>query len=77
VDSNSTHIGDYEGSLDTAGKTLTLEGDTPSPFEAGKSVRVREAIELKSPDEKVTTTSLRGEDGSWFPLVRVSARRKE
>jgi hypothetical protein len=67
----------YEGLMDPAGKTLTLEGDTPSPFDPAKSVRVREVIELKSPDQKVTTTSLQGEDGSWFKLVTVSARRKK
>lgn len=77
VDTNSTHIGKYEGLMDAAGKTLTLEGDTPSPFDPAKSVRVREVIELKSPDQKVTTTSLQGEDGNWFKLVTVSARRKK
>ncbi len=76
VDSNSTHIGRYEGSLDAAGTTLTLEGEMPSPFDPTRSVRVREVIELKSRDQKVVTTSLQGEDGNWFTLVTVSARRK-
>ena len=77
VDSNSTHIGTYEGSLDAAGTTLTLEGEMPSPFDPSSSVRVREVIELKSPDQKVVTTSLQGEDGNWFTLVTVNARRKK
>ena len=77
VDSNSMNIAHYEGSVDAAGKTLTMEGEMPSPFEAGKSVRVREVIELKSPDQKTVTTSVQGPDGSWFPLVTVNARRKK
>lgn len=77
VDSNSTHIGKYEGSRDAAGTTLTLEGEMPSPFDPVKSVRVREVIELKSPDQKVVKTSLQGEDGNWFPLLTVNARRKK
>lgn len=76
VDSTSTRIGNYEGAMDAAGKTLTLEGEMPSPFDPARSVRVREVIELKSPDQKVVTTSLQGDDGSWFPLVTINARRK-
>lgn len=77
VDSNSMHIGTYEGTMDAAGKTLTLEGEMPSPFAAGKLVRVREVIELKDRDQKVVTTSLQGEDGRWQTLVTVNARRKK
>ncbi|HWM92549.1 MAG TPA: DUF1579 domain-containing protein [Thermoanaerobaculia bacterium] len=77
VDSNSTHIGKYEGSMDAAGRTLTLEGEMPSPFDPAKSVRVREVIELKSRDQKVVTTSVQGEDGNWFTLLTVNARRKK
>src|SRR5688572_18455384 len=54
VDStNATHIGKYEGSMDVAGRTLTLEAEMPSPFDPSRSVHVREVIELKSPDQKV------------------------
>jgi hypothetical protein len=77
VDSVSTHIGTYEGTLDAAGKTLTLEGQIPSPFDPSKSATVRETIEARSPDQKVVTTSVQGEDGKWFTLVTVNARRKK
>lgn len=77
VDSNSTTIGKYEGTVDAAGKTLTLEGEMPSPFDPTRSVRVREVIELKSPDQKVTTTSLDVGGGNWVTLVRIDARRKK
>lgn len=77
VDSNSPNIGSYEGSLDEAGKTLTLEGDMPSPFVPGAIVRMRQVIEVKSPDQKVLTTSVKGEDGNWLTLVTLDARRKK
>jgi hypothetical protein len=73
----AAHIGKYEGSTDAAGRALTLEGEMPSPFDPARSVRVREVIELKSRDQKVVTTSLQGEDGNWFTLVTVNARRKK
>ena len=77
VDSNSTYIGRYEGEMDAAGKTLTLAGEIPHPYDNVRLVKVREVIELKSPDEKVVTTSLQGDDGNWFTLVTVNAQRKK
>ena len=77
VDSNSTNIGRYEGTVDAAGNTLTLEGEIPHPYDAVKMVKVREVIELKSADEKVVTTSLQGDDGNWLTLVTVKAQRKK
>lgn len=76
VDSNSTHIGRYEGEIDAAGKTLTLVGEMPHPFD-GRLAKVREVIEIKSPDQKVVTTALQGDDGNWLTLVTVDARRKK
>lgn len=77
MDSNSPNLGIYEGSLDEAGKTLTLEGDMPSPFAPGATVRMRQVIEIKSPDRKVLTTSVQGPDGNWLTLVTLDARRKK
>lgn len=77
VDSNSMQIGRYEGTVDAAGKTLTLEGETPSPFDPTQSVRVREVIEVKGPDQKVSTTSLDTGGGNWVTLVRIDSRRKK
>lgn len=74
VDSSSTYIGHYEGTLDAAATTLTMEGELPHPYD-GRLVKVREVIEVKGPDQKVVTTSLEGDDGSWFTLVIVNARR--
>ena len=77
VDSNSAYIGRYEGEMDAAGKTLTLAGEIPHPYDNVRLVKVREVIELKSPDQKVVTTSLQGDDGNWFTLVNVNAQRKK
>lgn len=76
VDSNSTHLGTYEGTMDAAGKVLTLEGDTPSPFDPSSFLRVREVIEIQNPNQKVVTTYLQAGE-SWIKLVSVSARKKK
>lgn len=56
---------------------LTLTGEIPHPHDAVRLVKLREVIELRSPDHKVVTTSLQGDDGTWLTLATVDARRRE
>lgn len=63
IDSTSSHMWRYEGTLDTPGKVLTLVGEGPCP-ETGEVVKVREIIELRGPGQRVFR-SQREKDGSW------------
>lgn len=77
VDTMQTHLWTYVGSLDEAKKTLTLSAKGPSIMEPGKHVEYRDVIELKSPDHKVHTSSMQGDDGSWTVFMTAEYHRKK
>jgi hypothetical protein len=67
----------YEGTVDAAGKALTL--DTTGPNCAGGEglVSYKDVIEFKSDDERTLTSHLRGEDGQWTAFMTATYRRKK
>jgi hypothetical protein len=75
IDSVLPHLWKYEGTLDAAGKILTLETEGPG-HEAGKMAKYREAIEVKSKDHKVLTSATE-KDGKWVSYLTVNYRRKK
>jgi hypothetical protein len=67
----------YEGSVDSAGKTLTLNCEGPSPADPAKKVKMKDVVELKDKDTRVLTSSMLGEDGKWVPFMTLTAKRKK
>jgi hypothetical protein len=76
IGSMMTHLWIYEGTLDAAERVLTLEAEGPSMEAEGKMVKYRDVIELKSDDERVLTSHMRRDDGSWQEFMTATYRRK-
>ena len=77
VDSLSSHLRKYEGTVDAKGKTLTLESEIPIPHAPGKLAKFKEVTEFKSKDHQVVTSSWQIEEGKWSTLAIVNSRRKK
>jgi hypothetical protein len=77
VDSMSSHLWHYEGTVDAAGRILTLETEGPQPDVPGKNVPFREVTEFKSDDHRVFTSSRLNADGKWATLVTIHFRRRK
>ena len=77
IGSMMTHLWVYEGTLDAAGKVLTLETEGPHMASEGKMAKYRDVIEFKGEDHRVLTSHLLGEDGKWQPFMTAHYRRRK
>jgi len=77
VDSMTSHLWNYEGTLDDSGKILTLETEGPCPLRPRKLTRFKDVVEIKSNDHRVFRTSVEGEDGKWTQPITINYRRKQ
>jgi hypothetical protein len=77
IGSMMTYLWLYDGSLDAAEKTLTLNADGPSMAGDGKLAKYKDAIEIKSDDHRVLTSHLLGDDGEWRGFMTAHYRRKK
>jgi len=66
----------YVGSVDDAGKVLTLESEGPCPMKPGQMSKFKDVTEFKSDGHRVFTSSMQGEDGKWITIMTGSAHRK-
>lgn len=77
VDSMTSQLWIYEGTLDESGKTLTLEAEGPCPMTPGRRARFQEVITIQDRDHRTFTSSIQGEDGQWTTPLTVACRRTE
>ena len=77
VGSMMTHLWIYEGSLDAAGKILTLDTEGPNfvPGATGMT-KYEDIIEFKSDDYRTLTSRMLGPDGNWTEFMTAHYRRK-
>lgn len=76
IDSMTSILWQYEGSVDAKAKTLTLDTEGTCPMKPGIS-KFKEVTEFKDKDHRVFTSSIQGDDGKWTKMVTVNYRRKK
>ncbi len=75
VDTMTSKLWTYEGTLNAEGSVLTLETEGSCPMEPDKHRQFREVLERVTPDHKRFSSSLQLDDGTWNTCVIVNARR--
>ena len=77
VDSSNDFMWRYVGTVDDAGKKLTLAADGPSFFDADKLSKFEDIYEFVAEDEMKMTSRMQTEDGSWVTFMEGTAKRTE
>lgn len=77
IDSVNNYMWTYNGTVDEDAETLTLHTKGPCPQKGGKIMNFKEVIELKGKDNKVFTSSMQQDDGTWKKIVTVNYHRKK
>jgi hypothetical protein len=75
VDSMTSTIWNYEGTLAADGKTLTLNTEGPCPMQGGKVCKFKEVIVFQDKDHRTFTSSVQGEDGTWTTIMNAKSTR--
>lgn len=76
IDSMSSHMFKYEGTVDSTGNVLTLEGEGPSPLDPSKMAKFKDVTEFKGADQKVMSSFVQGPDGKWIPMMKMESKKK-
>src|SRR5262245_25227173 len=74
IDSVTSHLWTYTGSVDEAGKVLTL--DAEGPGHDGKPAKFREIVTVVDKDQKTFTSSIE-KDGKYVTFLKMTYTRKK
>jgi hypothetical protein len=77
IDSMTSTLWNYTGTLDEATNTLTLETEGPCPMQGGKICKFKEVIVVKDKDHKTFTSNVQGDDGKWTEMMTATSTRKK
>lgn len=75
IGSMMTNLWVYEGSLDAAGKALTLDCEGPSFSAEGTMTKYKDTIEIKSAGHRVLSSQALGDDGKWHRFMTATYRK--
>jgi hypothetical protein len=77
IGSMMTHMWIYNGTLDAAGKVLTLDTEGPD-FSGGPAmVKYQDIIEFEDDDHRILKSQLRDKDGKWVHFMTAHYYRKK
>jgi len=79
VDSMTSYLWKYEGSVDEAGKVLTLGAPGPNMLDptSDKQLNFRDVFEIKGKDHLVLSGSVEAEPGKWTTFMTMNFERKK
>lgn len=75
VASMMSHLWPYAGTLDEAGRVLTLDSEGPKMTGTG-TAKYRDSIEIENSDRWVMRSELQDDVGKWHSFMTASYRRK-
>ncbi len=70
-----TNMWVYDGALDDAKRTLTLDCVGPAMSGDGTMAKYQDIIELVSDDERIFRSRTQVEDGQWNEFMKTTYRR--
>jgi hypothetical protein len=76
IASMMTHMWVYSGTLDAAGKVLTLDTEGPDFSGGSAMVKYQDIIEFVSDDHRTLKSQTLGPDGKWHGFMTAHYRRK-
>ena len=76
IASMMTHMWVYEGTLDAAGKVLTLDTEGPGMSGDGKMMKYKDIITFVDDNHRMLTSRMLGDDGEWSEFMTAHYRRK-
>ena len=76
VSAEMAHLWLYDGTLDLAGRLLTLETEGPSYVTEGATAPYRDTIERVDDDHYVMRSQYRGADGAWQAFMAMRYTRR-
>lgn len=77
IASMMTHMWLYEGTLDGAGKVLTLNTEGPAFGAEGKMAKYQDIMTFHNDDHRTLTSRMLGDDGTWTEFMTAHYRRKK
>jgi hypothetical protein len=66
----------YEGTLDEAQQTLSLDTEAPAMDGSGGRAQYRDVMKFESDDRRVLTSHVMGKDGEYHQFMEALYRRK-
>ncbi len=76
IDSTSSYLWRYSGSLDPSGKTLTMETEGPPEKAQGELTHFKDVYEIQDRDHRKLTTFCE-KDGTWISIIVIQYHRKQ